>query len=188
MDEIALARHGESETSAHGIVGGDAPLTEAGRDQARDLARWLRDFPLEICIASTARRARETAEIAVEGRGIPVETDADLGEIGFGCFEGDSLVAYRAWVEQHAPDEARDGGETRVATLRRFARAFRRMLARPERHALVVAHGLTIRSVLDVRPRPIVADAAYGRGVRITHSELEAAVGRLETWCEAPAW
>ena len=27
MDEVVLARHGESETAAEGTVGGDAPLT-----------------------------------------------------------------------------------------------------------------------------------------------------------------
>lgn len=188
MDELVLARHGESEASAQRIVGGDAPLTERGRAQARELGERLAGFPAEICLTSAARRARETAELALAGREIPLEIVRDFGDIGFGAFEGRPLADYRDWVSAHAPTVPVESGESRVETLRRFARAFRGLLARSEHHVLVIAHGLTIRSLLDERPRPIVAGAPYGEAVRLTRRELEVAVERLERWCEAPVW
>jgi hypothetical protein len=69
----------------------------------------------------------------------------------------------------------------------RFALVFRRILARRARLVLVVAHGLTLSAVPDPRPRPTV-DVPYGMLVRLRRPEFEDAVGRLERWCQAPAW
>ncbi|MDX6487062.1 MAG: 2,3-bisphosphoglycerate-dependent phosphoglycerate mutase [Gaiellaceae bacterium] len=188
MAEVVLARHGESESSAAGIVGGDSPLTAAGREQALRLGEQLRGFPADICVCSAARRARETAEIALAGRGVHVETLQDLGDVRFGAFDGRPLVEYRDWITTHPPTEAVPGGESRAQTLERFASAFREVLARPEEHLVVIAHGLTIRALLDERPQPVVAGAPYGEAARLTRSELQAAVERLERWCESPSW
>jgi broad specificity phosphatase PhoE len=188
MDEIALARHGESESAARGLVGGDAPLTARGREEARALGQLLRRIALEICVTSSARRARETAALALAGRDIPMTVEEDLGDIRFGVFDGRPLTEYRAWIEAHPPDEAPPRGESRVDTLRRFMRAFRGLLARPETCALVVAHGLTVRSVLDEKPQPVVAGTPYGSCVVLTAAELDRALAGLERWCEAPTW
>src|SRR5436305_3767653 len=141
MDDVVLARHGESETAAVKIVGGDAPLTAVGQEQARKLARGVAALPFDVCITTPALRARETAAIALAGRNVPLEIDAELGEIDFGVVDGAGLNEYRDWISSHDPADAPPGGESRVATLQRFCRAYRRLLARPERHVLVVAHG-----------------------------------------------
>jgi broad specificity phosphatase PhoE len=188
MDEAVLARHGESETAAAGLAGGDAPLTEAGRAQARALGAALVSRELDLCVTSAARRAGETAALALAGRDVPTEVDPGLGDVDFGAFDGRPLAEYRAWIEAHAPDEAPPGGESRVATLRRFCRAYRGLLARPERRVLVVAHGLTLTALADERPRPVVAGVPYGTWLALGREELERAVARLERWCEAPAW
>jgi hypothetical protein len=86
------------------------------------------------------------------------------------------------------PTAAPDGGESRVETLRRFARAFRVVLARPEPHVLVVAHGLLLRAATDEHPQPEVTGVPYGSFVRLARAELEDAAHRLERWCEAPSW
>jgi probable phosphoglycerate mutase len=188
MDELVLAPHGETETSARRVVGGDAGLTAAGRTQARALAEELAGFPVEVCLTSGARRARETAQLALAGRDVPVAVLPELADIDFGAFEGRPLEEYRRWVAAHPPAEAPPGGESRVATLRRFARAFRALVARPERHVLVVAHGLMLPAAMGERPQPEVTGVPYGSSVRLTRGELERAAERLERWCEAPAW
>jgi broad specificity phosphatase PhoE len=188
MDDVVLARHGESETAALGTVGGDAPLTARGRRQAAALGTELAALPLDVCLTSTARRAIETAEIALGDRAVPREALPAFADIGFGSFDGERIDDYRRWVEAHAPDEASPGGESRLATLRRFVGAFRALLVRPEPHVLVVAHGLTLTALTDERPAPIVAGVPYGSWIALAHDELEAAVARLERWCEAPAW
>jgi probable phosphoglycerate mutase len=188
MDDVVLARHGESVTASHRIVGGDARLTGAGRTQARRLGRELAELPFDICITSGARRARETATLALTGRSVPREVDDAFGDIDFGGFAGRSLDEYRDWIEAHPPTAAPPGGESRVATLRRFVRAYRSLLARAEPHVLVVAHGLTLSALADERPTPTVAGVAYGSWIRLAAAELETRLARLEGWCEAPSW
>jgi|SRR5919197_508667 probable phosphoglycerate mutase len=188
MDEVVLARHGESETAARGVVGGDAALTERGHEQARRLGDRLAAIQIDVCLVSPARRARQTAEIALAGRNMPLEVLADLDDIGFGSFEGGRLEDYRTWVAAHAPTEAPPDGESRVATLRRFARAFRAIAARPERRVLVVGHGLLLRAATDERPTPVVTGVDYGASIGLIREQLERAAERLETWCEAPSW
>jgi broad specificity phosphatase PhoE len=188
MDDVVLARHGESETAAFKIVGGDSGLTGVGQEEARSLGRELRALPIDVCVTSAALRARETAALALVGRNVPREIDERFGDIEFGVFEGGSLDAYRDWIASHAPDEAPPGGESRVATLRRFAAAYCALLERPEAHVLVVAHGLTVSALTDETPQPAVAGVRYGSWVRLARAELAAAVVRIERWCEAPAW
>lgn len=188
MDDVVVARHGESETAARGVVGGDAPLTARGRAEAEALAAELAARPFDVCFTSRARRAVETAEVVLQGRDVRCEILPDLGDIGFGSYEGRALEEYREWVTAHAPEEPPPGGESRVATLRRFCRAYRALLARTEQHLLVVAHGLTLTALRDERPRPVVAGAAYASWLALSRDELAAAVARVEQWCEAPSW
>lgn len=188
MDELAVARHGESEASAAGLVGGDTPLTTKGIEEARALGARLQSVAIDVCLTSCARRARETAAVALEGRDVMLDVDDDFGDIRFGTFEGRPLAEYRAWIESHAPDEAPPRGESRVDTLRRFVCAFRRLLARKEHSILVVAHGLTLRSIVDPTPQPTVAGTAYGSCVQLNRVELANAIERLERWCDAPTW
>ena len=188
MDEVVLARHGETATTAEGKVGGDAPLSPAGRAQARALGDTLAAVALDVCLTSPARRARETAQLALTGRQVSCEPLPELRDIDFGAFTGAPLATYRAWIAAHAPTEAPPGGESRVETLRRFARGFRSVLSRPERIVFVVAHGLALRAAVDERPRPEVAGIPYGSSLRLSHEELASAVERLEAWCEAPGW
>jgi broad specificity phosphatase PhoE len=188
MDDVVLCRHGESETAAAGVVGGDAPLTEAGRAQACELGRALARRPFDVCLVSPALRARETATLALEGRDVMQAVLPDLADIEFGELTGGSLPEYRAWIAGHDPAERPPGGESRVATLRRFCRAYRTILDRAEPHLLVVAHGLTLSALTDDPPQPSVAGVPYGSSLALARDELAAAVARLERWCEAPAW
>ena len=188
MDEVVLARHGESETAAAGIVGGNAPLTQTGRAQARALGERLADMTFDLCVTSPARRARETAELALAGRHVPCELLAELGDIGFGSFTCARLAGYRAWARAHPPTEAPAGGESRVDTLRRLGGAFRALLARPEDTILVVAHGVALQAARDDRPTPEIAGVPYGSSLRLTGSELAGVIERLDAWCQAPSW
>ena len=75
MEEAILSRHGESEYSVRGAINGDptvaVALTEEGREQARRLGELLGDEPIELCVTSEFQRVRETADLALAGRGVP---------------------------------------------------------------------------------------------------------------------
>jgi broad specificity phosphatase PhoE len=192
-----LARHGESVLSAIGRTNGDpvvaAGLTTAGREQARQLGRALVRERIDLCVTSEFERARETADLALEGRDTPRLVLPELNDIRFGAFEGRALTDYRAWAHAHGPEEAAPGGgESRAETIGRYVRAYRTILARPEDTVLVVAHGLPVRYVLDAlegrNPAPKVEQVPYAEPFRVGAADLAAAVERLSTWTVHPAW
>jgi alpha-ribazole phosphatase len=191
-----LARHGESEFSVRGVMNGDpglaGPLTEDGVEQARALGEALRETPIDLCVVTEFERTRQTAEVALEGRNVPRLVVPELNDINVGEFEGGLLETYRAWARDRSPVELPAGGESRAGVAGRFARGFRRLLGRPEETVLVVAHGLSIRYVLlaleGAEPRPVVESVDYATPYRLTRSDLEHAVERLELWVRDPVW
>lgn len=192
MERLLLARHAESESGARGAVNGDlrfpSRLTEAGRGQARALARSLAAEAIDLCATSEFPRTIETAELALDGRTVPRLVLPDLNEIGFGAFEGGPLAEYRAWAVAHGSGEDGPGGaESRAGTARRYARAFRTLLAREERSLLVVTHALAIRYLLS-GPAVLVEPVPLAEAHVLSREEAAALVGRLEAWTEAPSW
>jgi len=196
MDRLILARHGESERSVDGLTNGDpavsVALTATGREEARRLGRELAEDAIDLCVTSEFERARETADLALEGRDVPRLVLDELNDIRFGEFEGRPLTDYRAWAHAHGPEDVCPGGESRAETVARYVRGYRTLLARPEATVLVVAHGLPVRYVLDAlegrNPAAAVAQVPYAEPFRLTATELAAAVGRLESWLTDPAW
>ena len=197
MVALILARHGESELSVRGLTNGDPAqacgLTEAGREQARRLGELLAAERLDLCVTSAFARTQETAELALEGRDVPRLVISELNDIRFGDFEALAFDEYRTWARSASPRDAPPGeGESRADCVARYAQGFRALLARPERIALVVIHGLPIRYVLNALdgqpPQPVLDQVPYAEPFRVTAEELETAVRELESWAAAPAW
>jgi broad specificity phosphatase PhoE len=196
VENVLLARHGESELSAAGLVSGDPAeprgLTEIGREQARRLGERLAEEPIDLCVTSEFVRVRQTADLALAGREIPRLVVCELNDVRFGEFEGRLFAEYRAWAQERDPTEAPPGGESRAEVAARYVRGFRRVLERPERTILVVAHGLPLRYTLlaleDLDPTPIVEQVPLAEPYRLTRTELERATARLERWSQDPVW
>src|SRR5207247_6405458 len=100
---------------------------------------------LDALIVSPFPRAVQTANIALDGRRIPHEVDADLADIRIGELEGKTLADYRAWKQGRTRDEPFPGGESLNDAARRYADAYERLLARDERVTLVVCHEIPVR-------------------------------------------
>jgi broad specificity phosphatase PhoE len=197
MDQVILARHGESELSVVGTVNGDpavaCALTPAGEEQARRLGERLAGVEIDLCVTSEFERVRQTADLALAGREVPRLVLPELNDVRFGRFEGGTLAAYRKWAAANEPTvEAPGGGESRRSTVGRYVRAYRTILELPQRLVLVVAHGLPIRYVLNALertdPAPLVEQVAYAEPHWLTSRQLEEAVSALERWAVAPAW
>jgi probable phosphoglycerate mutase len=113
VNDIWLARHGETEWSANGRHTGttDIPLTPNGVKQAAALCRLLDRHRFAVVLCSPLGRARETARIAgFEGR---YELVPDLHEWEYGEYEGLTTAQIRerepGWTIWHG---ATPGGET----------------------------------------------------------------------------
>jgi probable phosphoglycerate mutase len=145
MTEIVVVRHGETEWSAAGRHTGrtDVPLTESGRERARELSSKLagRDFELVLC--SPLRRARETCELA--GFGEAAELCDDLREWDYGDYEGLTTPEIR----ELDPDwnlwrDGCPGGETPAQVVARADRVLARLRGAGG-DALTFAHGHILR-------------------------------------------
>ena len=87
---LYIMRHGRTDWNVRHKLQGrtDIPLNEEGRRMAEKAGEEYRDVPLDICYSSPLVRARETAEIVLSGRSIPILTDDRLREMSFGEYEG----------------------------------------------------------------------------------------------------
>jgi probable phosphoglycerate mutase len=148
-----LARHGESTLNLEQRINGDpsvpVALTDTGRAEARLLGDQIKHVPVELCIHTRFGRTRETAEIALEGRGVPFEVEPLLDDIHVGELEGLSLEEYRAWKRQHVRSDDFPGGESLDDAARRYAEAYANLLRRPERSVLVVMHEIPLRYAIN---------------------------------------
>src|SRR5215218_4349679 len=90
MTEILLIRHGGTEWNKQGRMQGqrDSPLTPLGLQQARQLARRLRDVPHAALYSSDLGRAYETARRIADETKDEIVCDRGLRERCFGIFEG----------------------------------------------------------------------------------------------------
>ena len=153
MRLYVVARHGESTLNHERRINGDpsvpVALTAKGRDEARLLGQQIAHVPIEVCVHSRFPRTRETAEIALAGRDVSFDTEPLLDDIDIGELEGQTLDDYRAWKDLHTRDDAFPGGESLNDAARRYARAFRALLARTESHVLVLTHEIPLRYAIN---------------------------------------
>jgi broad specificity phosphatase PhoE len=183
-----LCRHGETTLNVARIVNGDPAvevrLTQKGREEADLLGRQVRNVPLDICIVSRFGRTRETAEIALGTRNVPLVAEPLFDDLYIGDLEGASLDDYRAWKRVHGRAEPFPNGESLDAAAVRYGRALESLLARPERTILVVTHEIPVRYALNAAEGSRDPDAPHRRIANATphlfgQERLAAAAARL---------
>jgi broad specificity phosphatase PhoE len=153
MRLFVLSRHGESVLNTEDRVNGDpkvpAPLTDRGRHEAALLGVQIRGLSLDACLHTRFARTLETAQIALEGRDVPLVEEELLDDVRVGELEGWTLGEYRAWKREHTRADRFPGGESLDDSARRYAKAYRRLLERPYECVLVVCHEIPIRYALN---------------------------------------
>jgi len=153
---LYLVRHGQSEGNVlmtfHGQT--DYPLTEKGREQARQAAEKLKQVSFTRCCASDLSRAWDTALACVKGRYVAVERCPGLREQFVGDMEGLSWDEMGArfpglreryigkWFETTPP-----GGESPEEMLARVGICVDQIVARGE-DTLLVGHFGSLSLVL----------------------------------------
>ncbi|MEX0755397.1 MAG: histidine phosphatase family protein [Actinomycetota bacterium] len=189
LERAILARHAESESNAANVLNGDpklrVPLTERGRDQARELRAVIDGEDIRAVITSEFPRAIETADLAVGHRNLPTVVVAELNDPRGGAWEGMDLDEYLAWAAASDPADAPPDGESLREVLARVATALRVILARTEQAVLVIGHGLPISTVLaaaeaDLDERSVYPPVPNAEPFVLTRRQLEIAAGRIE--------
>ena len=194
MERLLLARHAESEYSARGALNGDpsivVPLTEEGRAQARRLGEALAGEEIGVCAVTEFARTRETAEVALEGRDLPIVVVPELNDHPAGEYEGRPIDEYLEWAYAATPDDVVPGGtESRSAVVDRFAHGFGILLDRPEPVVLAVLHSLPIAYLVGAAegrdPANRMGMLPYAEVRVLAADDVRAAVDRLRRWVAA---
>ena len=88
--KLYMLRHGRTLWNEAGKLQGrtDIALSEEGRRSALETGEELADVSFSAAFSSPLARARETAELILRGRDVPVQTDERLVELSFGSAEG----------------------------------------------------------------------------------------------------
>ncbi len=160
---LILTRHGETDWNLERKTQGrtDTSLTEAGRAQARGLAKRLINMSFDCVYTSPLERAAETARILAASRSVPVISDQALTELNFGEWEGLTFAEIgEAFPEQleiwsQAPNACPiPGGEPFMAVVERCEAFLKRLVERHE--------GFTVAAVSHSVPTKVIAALCLG--------------------------
>lgn len=187
--EIFIARHGQNEDNANGILNGrrDLPLTKIGRQQASELGKGIVELGLmfDRVYCSPLSRAYETAKIVCETAGIsvePVKLD-ELIERDFGVMTGRHVSEIASLC---SPDIIQtdtityflqpDGAETFPELLVRGQKVLDKVRARHATgNVLLVSHGdigkMTYAAATGLNWEDVLRNFHFGNGELIEVSE-----------------
>jgi probable phosphoglycerate mutase len=150
---VFIARHAESVLNHEGRVNGDpsvhVPLTELGRDEARVLGAQVANVELDLCVHTRFGRTRETVELALGDRPVPVEVEPRLDDIKIGDLDGEPVAHYREVKRALGRKRPFPGGESLDDAALRYADAFAQLAARGVERVLVVCHEIPVRYALN---------------------------------------
>lgn len=157
MKRVYLVRHGESEANVGNIyLGGETLLTEVGHQQAEFIAERASKLPLQVVIASTLKRAMQTAQHIVDKTGKPLEF-SDLfverrspSEFVGRAYGDDATTAINKLLDENfSKPNFRYSDEENFEDMKvRAEKAIEFLEDRPEEHILVVTHGLFLRMLI----------------------------------------
>lgn len=175
--KLYIVRHGETDWNKERKIQGqgDIPLNEFGRHLARETAKGLKEVPFDVCLTSPLSRAKETAQIILEGRDVPIIEEPALMEMAFGEYEGKccSSDGWELPEEFHrffdAPEAYRapEGGEDFRQMKERMSAFLERILKDEtyrDKKILITTHGAALAGMLNyIRKEPL--SMYWGKGV-----------------------
>jgi len=148
---VWLTRHGESSFNVVGRIGGDAPLSDAGRLYGRELATVVRERIGEHVAVwtSTLRRTTETAELL----GLPFQAWRALDEIDAGVCDGMTYAEIASAMPQEYGARAADKFRYRYPRGESYQDVIQRLepvifeIERERAPVLIIGHQAVLRAL-----------------------------------------
>lgn len=192
--KIYFVRHGETDWNKERKIQGqvDIPLNEFGRHLARETAKGLRDVPFDVCFTSPLGRARETAEIILQGRDVPILEDKRILEMNFGVLEGkccskegwDVPDSFQMFFDDPVHYQAPEGGEDFQAVRKRTGDFLNWLFAQEQYRdstVLVTTHGAAMAGLLNnLKKKPLAEYWGVGVHKNCGVTEVDVTDGRIE--------
>ena len=156
---LYLLRHGQTALSRDDVFCGsglDPELTPEGMEMAQVFAKAYRDVEWRAVYSSSLRRTITTAQPLCDAVGINLQQRAELNEIAYGKWEGqtkdqvskqyhDEYISWLADPAWHAPT----GGESAIVIGRRGLQVVEEIQRQfTDGNVLIVSHKATIRIIL----------------------------------------
>ena len=145
--QMMVIRHGTTQLNSDGKIRGwlNVPLSDEGRLDAQDMAKYLRNSPPDVIYTSDFIRAHDTAKIISEGTGTPIkEVTKDLRPWNLGDLTGQLASEVHPIISDYAinkPDEAIPGGESFNTFKTRFLTKVQEITkANPDKLVAIVTH------------------------------------------------
>lgn len=147
---VYFVRHGECIANVKGVIAGgadDSPLTELGKEQAKETAQNLKGIDFDIIISSPMSRTVDTTRIIIEVLGLNKEISIkpEFTERNVGEFTGKPKEDYFAF--EAAGGEA---GENTSDMQNRVRNGLEWLKEQDFNNALVVTHNGTVRMIRTV--------------------------------------
>ena len=153
-----IVRHGQTNWNILGKTQGhgNSDFTPKGENQALELSKAIKEYPIDYIYSSDLGRAVQTAEIIGSTIGVDIIQTPSLREMGFGDWEGllieeikkDHAKTYETWRNQphlvNIPN-----GET-LHIIKDRVDSFIKYLNEKydNKHILLVSHSVTVRVML----------------------------------------
>ena len=138
MHSIYFARHGETVWNVENKICGmtDSPLTEKGRQQARELGQKVKESG-----------AADTAKAVAEATGLPARCEPRLREQCFGKYEGTPRDGAEFRISKTHFADRYDGGESMMQLAQRIYNLLDELRQDENKTYLLVAHNGIARVV-----------------------------------------
>ena len=151
MHKLYFTRHGETVWNVENKICGmtDSPLTERGRQQARQLGETVRASGVHIdeILYSPLSRAADTAKAIADATGLPARCEPRLREQCFGKYEGTPRNGGEFRVSKTHFADRYDGGESMMQLAQRIYNLLDELAADHDKTYLLVAHNGIARVV-----------------------------------------
>ena len=160
MTTIYLIRHGEAEGNVFRRLQGqfDSLITPNGRKQIAALEERFRDIHVDAVYSSDLTRTCITAGAIYKPKGLLLQTDPRLREIGVGVWENkpfgwlDHIDRERNYAFSHSPKTwSVEGSETYEIYTKRFLTALREIAEKHDGQTVALfSHGMVLRGAIEV--------------------------------------
>ena len=169
---IYFVRHGEAAGNSGGFSQtASTPLTETGHQQAKKVAERFTNLPVDVVLASTMDRAKNTAQYIAKQKNLTVEITEYFHEftkpasVQGASHDSEEYQLYMKNEAEHYTDPTWrfEDGENFSDVLKRVSDGVDMLEKRAEDHLVVVSHGRLLRFLTSylIHQRDFTADIEY---------------------------